>query len=58
MFQSVMDNDLPKLEELVIKLVISGKSQLAILLYLILKIGDGCLKEICINQDGHSKTVQ
>ena len=72
MFISLTNNDLRKLplsrraleqhgralEELVVELVMFGKSQLVIPLSLILKTGDGYLKEICISHDGNKKSVK
>ena len=45
------------LEELLIKLDEFGKSQLVISFSLILKTGDGYLKEICISHDGYRKSI-
>ena len=45
-------------EELVIKQVMFGKSQLVISLSLILKTEDGYLKERCISYDDNRKSVQ
>ena len=45
-------------QELLIKLVIFGKSQLVMSLSLIPKIGNEFLKEIYISHDGNRKTVQ
>ena len=72
MFISLTNNDLRKLplsrraleqhgralEELVVELVMFGKSQLVIPLSLILKTGDWYLKEICISHDGNKKSVK